>query len=251
MKCYMYYPILAMFMLLFIGDLKQEVLKSEIRAIVMKGESNKINALIKAGMNPNLKDELGETLLMDAARHKQPKILEILLNNGAYVNAMSNSLRTALYFAAHSGCYDCTRILIQAGAYIDQESIEGETALGEAAGNGYTGILKLLISRGANVNIANKDGVTPLMRVHDQLGNNNNAAILVRAGADINAISKKKRTALMFATAACHAAKVRLLIDNKADVNIRSDDGNTALSLAQEKWLCGEVVEMLIQAGAK
>jgi FOG: Ankyrin repeat len=56
-------------------------------------------ALIYAGAQINDKNQLGQTALMTAANNGHVKTVQMLLANGAYVNAMDNNSKTALDYA--------------------------------------------------------------------------------------------------------------------------------------------------------
>jgi uncharacterized protein len=88
--------------------------------------------------------------------------------------------------------------------------------------------LKLLLSLGADVNLRNKEGRTPLMAASTpQL-----IELLLAAGADINAKDNEGKTALMGAAYSGEITVVKCLLRNKADPEIRTPDGKTALDLA-------------------
>jgi len=62
--------------------------------------------------------------------------------------------------------------------------------------------------------------------------------------------AKSDRTALMAASVKGYAMIVELLLDAKADVNVKDKQGNTALS-GEERAGHAEIVRMLRAAGAK
>lgn len=84
------------------------------------------------------------------------------------------------------------------------------------------------IREGADVNAPTTSlGITPLMcAVHDPA----KAALLVKAGANVNAATKSQHTALMIASGYDGALEtVKLLLENGAQVNRRASDLDTAL----------------------
>jgi len=88
--------------------------------------------------------------------------------------------------------------------------------------------LKLLLSFGADVNLRNKEGRTPLMAASTpQL-----IELLLAAGADINAKDNEGKTALMGAAYSGELTVVKSLLRNKADPEIKTPDGKTALDMA-------------------
>ena len=85
---------------------------------------------------------------------------------------------------------------------------------------------------------------TPLMRAA-LFGTTDEVRDLVKSGADVNAVAKLSGiTPLM--CAAHNPAKAAILLSAGADVNARTDGGHTALLLAADYDGAGETVEMLL-----
>jgi ankyrin repeat protein len=90
--------------------------------------------------------------------------------------------------------------------------------------------------------------LTPLMRAA-LFGTTDEVRNLVKSGADVNAVAKPSGiTPLM--CAAHNPAKAAILLSAGADVNARTDGGHTALLLAADYDGAGETVEMLLDRGA-
>lgn len=97
------------------------------------------------------------------------------------------------------------------------------------------------------VNQTTKEGITPLIRAC-QKGNNEVASYLLNIVEDIN-IASEIGTALMVCAAKGNHSMARLLLENKANPNIKDADGNTALIYAvQFKKI--ELVELLLSYNA-
>jgi uncharacterized protein len=75
------------------------------------------------------------------------------------------------------------------------------------------------------------------------------AEMLIDQGADVNVVSRDGNSPLMIAAAYGHVGVVRVLLAQGAEVNRRNARGNTALMHAAE-FGHREVVELLLQAGA-
>jgi ankyrin repeat protein len=86
---------------------------------IKRGDGYAINQALKNGLDPNLANQFGWTLLMLTAMSGGIRIGEALLNHGARVNAPNDSGDTALSLAAHSGHLKFIRLLLSVGATTD------------------------------------------------------------------------------------------------------------------------------------
>lgn len=79
----------------------------------------------------------------------------------------------------------------------------------------------------------NPDGVQALMTAVGR-GQEHAVRTLIKMNIDVNAVDDMGRTPLMVAAAAGHGKMVQFLIENGADVEIKSPDGLTAMSIATQ-----------------
>jgi uncharacterized protein len=113
----------------------------------------------------------------------------------------------------------------------------GAIALREATRHGLVGEIQRLLDSGVDVNARTDRGLTPLMFAYDaKIGE-----LLIRHGADVNARDDQGNTPLIWflrALAKKGAAEkyLRLLVSAGADVSMKSSDGRSAYSLAEEKY---------------
>ncbi|HEY7160037.1 MAG TPA: ankyrin repeat domain-containing protein, partial [Acidobacteriota bacterium] len=70
---------------------------------------------------------------------------------------------------------------------------------------------------------------------------------LINAGVDINTIGINGMTPLMMAATNCKQDIAKDLIQSKADLEIKSSEGKTALQMAKD---CPEISKILVYAGA-
>lgn len=84
--------------------------------------------------------------------------VEALLQRGADPNKESYNV---LSWVAHSGDMKVIQLLIDHGAYINRKSdFDGDTALMSAVAGGHIEAVRLLIENGADINIRNEKGQT-------------------------------------------------------------------------------------------
>lgn len=107
------------------------------------------------------------TPLMVAANRSFVEICSFLIEQGADVQAKSESGMTALMLAmnpnSESDSYKISTMILDAGADVNAESGGGNTALMEAGHKGLTSVVELLIEKGAHIDIQNKYGETALI----------------------------------------------------------------------------------------
>ena len=91
--------------------------------------------------------------------HKE--IAELLIANGADVNARTHTEHTPLHDASCINS-ETVELLLANGADVNAKRVHGWTPLQEAAYSGHAENAKLLIAAGSDVNAKNDDGETPL-----------------------------------------------------------------------------------------
>jgi len=122
----------------------------------------------------------------------------------------------------------------------------GKTKLMDAASNGDEVRFQAALAAGDKLTDVDASGWTPLMYAVGSYGNSEESEIL-KAGANVNARSKRGETALM-ASAATGIANEDLLHAG-ADVNAVNDVGMTALMLLVQRGKADEIA-ILLKAGA-
>lgn len=95
----------------------------------------------------NIRDFDGSTLLIDAAYHNKPSIIEILLKHNSDVWAIDMNGDNAYHFCARLGYEDVLRILINHDhSRINQGNKFGNTPLHDAYENDSDGCVRLLLA---------------------------------------------------------------------------------------------------------
>lgn len=118
------------------------------------------------GANVNTKDELGRTPLMHAVLDDEAsmEIVQLLLNLGADVNSYDDDQHwTTLHFAARDQKFEMVDMLLSNGAIVDAKDIFGNTPLWRCVMNGKPQgkIVLRLLQAGANPDMKNLRGVSP------------------------------------------------------------------------------------------
>jgi ankyrin repeat protein len=124
------------------------------------------------------------TLGTDAAAG-HVRAVELLLANGADVNARDDSGYTALHRAAESAQNAVVTVLLNNKANVDARDGSLRTPLLDAAMNGYKAVAETLLAHNAQVNVVDRYGESPLSFA----GSRDKAVmveLLLKAGADPN-----------------------------------------------------------------
>jgi len=242
--------------------------------VLVRGNAARVEALIDCGINVNQRNAAGETPLHRAVdlgdagdvgkgsvgAHKgtigDPKIVELLLENGADPRAVDRNYVTPLHYANQA---KIAEKLISRGARVNALTVTGCTPLHYIAERGYgvhgaqsaVKTAEVLISHGANINVIAKDGSTPLYKA---VFNNklDMAELLLRHGANPNIGNGRSQNSLLPLAVAVstggygNADMVALLLKYRANANVVSTYGTTPLHYACQ----AKIAALLIDYGA-
>lgn len=125
-------------------------------------------AMLKGGIDPNIKNEKGNTPLIISASLGDLNSVRSLLAYRADVNATNNDGNTPLIYAARYNHPDVVRELLkpqtlQAPVDVNAQNKLGQTALYWAAAKGYDSVVRRLLAADADSTLAANDGQLPYM----------------------------------------------------------------------------------------
>ena len=110
-------------------------------------------------INVNVRNAHGETALMLACLKGHFALAKLLISKQADINQPG---WTPLHYAATGGHVELIQLLLEESAYIDAESPNGTTPLMMAARYGSAKATQLLIDEGADIQVKNQLGLTAL-----------------------------------------------------------------------------------------
>lgn len=162
-------------------------------------EVQTVTALLKRGFDPNtIEGVRGDSGLILALREGSMKVFPLLLNaRGVDLEQQARNGDTALMIAAFKANMPAVQALLAKGAAVNKS---GWTALHYAAASGDSEIVK----------------------------------ILVKQGAELDALSPNKTTPMMMAARGGFIYSVKVLSDAGADASLKNDAGMTAIDFARE-----------------
>jgi ankyrin repeat protein len=164
------------------------------------GDLDAVRLLLDRGAVVDAKDsQFEQTALMVAVRENHPKVVQLLIDRHADVNARTRTGKTPpwvlpnsvpgfghgvgivrgglpergsryltpgglspLLYAARDGRLESARLLLAAGATLEQTDANGITPLLMAITNNHIDVARFLIERGAQINVSDWYGRTPL-----------------------------------------------------------------------------------------
>ena len=101
-------------------------------------------------------------LAFDFARENDVASLKTLLDDGLNVDLANHKGNTLLMLAAYNNSLDVAELLLKNGASVDKKNDRAQTPLAGVVFKGYFDMAKLLLQYGANPNEDNGMGLTPI-----------------------------------------------------------------------------------------
>lgn len=163
---------------------------------ISHGEYEIVDFLIKKGSNVEKKSDFnGHRAIHIAAKHGQAKLIKLLIDTGADINAVDNKGFTALYQAVRMRHADVVKVLLDSGAdteigptknKVDIETTPIFAAVDSGDSENEKDIVKMLVKAGANLNHKNNIGITPLLSSLIYGHGEGIPLLLIELGAEVN-----------------------------------------------------------------
>jgi len=182
-------------------------------------------------------------LLEEASSGSAFKSTQILIEKGYDVNRRSKNKSTALIV---SKCEKSSSLLLEKGAYINAVNGLLENSLFEAVRTNNPKLVNLLIDHGINVNQRNLRGEIPLSHAVRENQTSISKALIL-AGADTNVIDYRNETPLYSAIINKDKALIDLLIQYKADLFYLDEEGNNYIGSSVDHNV--DLVDFLVTKG--
>ena len=196
--------------------------------------------------------DIGSAVLQAASSAGRTVVVDMLLNYGVDVNAISYAPTlgiiwgTALIAASENGCSAVVNTLLKREADVNIKSHTSVSALYLASREGHIAVVETLLNHGADIN---DNSYSTALHEASAYGHTAVVEMLLRLGADVNLCCGPNGTALHKASQFGYTAVVEVLLKNGADVNLGGETDATALHLASDKGHT-TIVELLLKNGA-
>ncbi|WP_300702575.1 ankyrin repeat domain-containing protein [uncultured Campylobacter sp.] len=185
----------------------QNMKKDDFFKAVKESNIDKIQYFLEGGFDINAKDERGRNAILIATYKDDVKLVKFLYQNGGDVNDRDENLNSAFLYAGANGKLEILKIIHKKAKVNSVFNRFGGNALIPACEKGHFETAKFLLENtDINVNHVNNLSWTALLEV-----------LILGDG------SKK------------YVDITRLLLEHKADKNIKDNQGKTAIDYAKER----------------
>lgn len=207
-------------------------LEPQLMEAIDANNFEKTLTLLKEGANVNYQGEKGNTPLIRSLTCEDQRIFKLLINSGANINLSTNNGYTPLLFSCMRNNTELVKYFIAKGSNIHQKTKNGWTAITLTSKN--PALFFHHCQNGENIKLAQElidvtHKTTNYRTEHDP---SEIIRLLLNAGADPNSATLTGSTALMEASRKVNFKIIQLLLDKSAIVDLRDEEGNTALHYA-------------------
>ena len=200
-------------------------------------------------------------IMANLAKLDRPKALAYLLDQGIPVDLREGGAFrwTPLMYAVGRGSAQTTKLLLDRGADVNALDTRGAGSVMIAVWRGEAELVELLVSRGADIRRASsftypeypKLEMGTALHVAAMRGNLRAVGVLIDHGADVNAVSPRKRfTPLNCALGEGHPEIAKALLNRGADPNLPLDGPVHPLRQAAHAGNI-EIVRLMLAKGAR
>ncbi|CAH1774233.1 unnamed protein product [Owenia fusiformis] len=208
--------------------------RSPLHIAAERGNTSIVELLVdkfKANVAARTKD--GSTLMHIASEYGHPDTAMLFQKKGVPLHMPNKSGAVCLHAAAKRGHNSVVKSLLQKGACVDSKTKDNYTAIHIAVQYCKPLVVQTLLGFGAEVEIkGGKERETPLHIAARVKDGDKCADMLIKSGADVNAVKEDGETALHIGCREGNLRMVQTLLEEAADLTWQSKSGETPLHVA-------------------
>lgn len=220
-----------------------------------QGHPGIVKLLIRNGAQINDKDNNGRTALLQSLQHNNPELSLYLIRNGANLYARQDNGWSVLLLAVQLDRIAVVRELLKRKIQLDDVNEFAHNIADIAINNGHNDMMKLLLNHGWPVNKKNRFRVNrTALHTAAMQGKLNIMKMLIDHKADVSIKDNNGQTALMVAVFAGQYDAVKFLIEQGARVNTKDNFSQTPLSICLKPRNARthfDIAKLLKNAGAR
>jgi len=226
-----------------------------LQSAFWKSHNEIIELLISNGADVNAKANDDATPLNVVSMFKHPEIADLLRKHGGKTGSELrdwNAAKESIHIAAKAGHIEAVKKHLADGADVNAKDDNGSTPLHTATWRSTIETMELLIDNGADVNMKRADGAIAL-HYAVWFALKEKTEFLLSKGSDVKARDGNNEGATPLHVAVWKSPNngiVELLIENEADVNDKNNSGETPLDWAI-KYKRTELADLLRKHGGK
>lgn len=228
------------------------MMKKDLAEAVGEGDLETIRSLLDAGADVRYVRPSGYTVMIDVMHgrdilkdHRLLPVLQLLIDRGADLDAVSEYGESALSVSSRVGRFDAVRLLLDAGA--NPAPLEW-TPLHQALALGTVADARQRLEAGDDLSARDRWDRTALL-LSLQTGDVGKAELLLSAGGSLADRGRCGKTPSAYAVENEDPAMLRWLLERGVDPNATDEFGATALIAAAEGG-AANCVRVLLEAGA-
>ena len=161
---------------------------SGLHELVKEGTVGEVQAFLDTHPEVDINNQAtlgGKSALHCAVRYGNVKVIKLLLDSGAYIDAITNCCETPLFFAVECENEKIVKLLLDSGANVCAINSLNKTPLFLAVEKEKLEIIKLLLHYKSNINVVDIAGMTPLSTAV-RGGDLNSTRLLLAFKANVN-----------------------------------------------------------------
>ena len=213
------------------------------------GHDQIVQLLLDQGADLNAESGKFDNAFGTAVYKRHDHLVQVLLDNGADVNAQGGEYGNALQAASFSGCEEIVQTLLDKGSDVNAHGGYYGNALQAASYRGHHKVVRLLLNHNAVVNWKDRQGRTAF-HLASAGGQVETVETLLSFGSDPTTVDKQGRNALHHAASNGNVGMVYWLLKKGFDPNCTDRDGWSSLHWAAKSDSVN-ITKVLKTAGAR